>query len=314
MTGYSELAGEWEGAVRGMLAGSPRPELGVGRLWVLGEGMDSVAVGVVNGAGEYVVRLPKGADGAESIAREARLLPELGARVRVPIPRFLFTAANPLGPGECCVYPAVPGESLSAREWRERGLFTAGVAGAVAEFLTAVHAFPVERARELGVQDRDMRVEYADDLELVRAQVVPLLPVRCGKRLVELWEEYLTTDGNFEYAPTLLHADVSVDHLLVSDGRLSGVIDFGDVEIGDPDYDLSYLWAEAGPEFVARVQDGAGLPVDERLVAKLNFWACAENALDVLHALENEMSEFRETALHRLREALETFGDQTGSL
>jgi len=43
----------------------------------------------------------------------------------------------------------------------------------------------------------------------------------------------------------LTHSDVTLDHLLLapSGDRLAGIIDFGDVELGDPAYDFAYLWS-----------------------------------------------------------------------
>ncbi|WP_269811970.1 phosphotransferase family protein [Nocardia acididurans] len=282
---------------------------------VLGAGMDSVALLVEGGGGEFVVRLPKGRDGAEGVAREARVLPELGERVSLPIPRFAFLAGNPLGPGECCVYAAVPGESLGADEWRERGMLADdAVAGAVGRFIDEVQGFPVGRAMELGVPVRDMRGEFAEDLESVRAQVVPLLSERVGRALVERWEGYLAEAGNFGYTPTVMHGDVSLDHLLVTGNRVSGVIDFGDLQIGDPDFDLCYLFMGAGAEFVGRVQDRRGRAFDERLRRKLVFWACADSAIDALHGIEHGMVEFTEWSVRRIGVALQEFGGQAGVL
>ncbi|MFC9996052.1 phosphotransferase family protein [Nocardia sp. NPDC127526] len=311
MTAHSEIVGDWAERVAGMLAGSPRPKLASGRVRMLGEGMESVAVLVTVGAEDFVVRMPKGVDGAEGIAQEARLLPELAGRVSLEIPRFAFLAENPIGPGECCIYPAVPGESVGEAEWRARGLLEKKeTARAIAGFMAEVHAFPVERARELEVEERDMRAEYAEDLELIRAQVVPLLPAAEGRELLARWEGYLAEDANFAYPPTLIHADISVDHLLLTGDRISGVIDFGDAQIGDPDYDLCYLWPEAGAEFVRRVQECRGLELDGRLAAKLNFWAATDSAIDVLHAIEHDMPEFRDVSVRRVCEALARFGGQ----
>ncbi|WP_169814731.1 phosphotransferase family protein [Nocardia crassostreae] len=311
MTAHSELAGDWAEKVGGMLAGSVRPELARGTVRVLGEGMESVAVLVTSEEGEFVVRMPKGVDGAEGIAQEARLLPELGERVSVVIPRFAFLAANPIGPGECCVYPAVPGDSVGEDVWRARGLLERGeTARVIAGFIGEVQGFPVERARELGVLERDMRAEYGEDLERIRAEVIPLLPRAEGRELLARWEGYLGEDENFAYAPTLIHADISLDHVLLSGDRISGVIDFGDAQIGDPDYDLCYLWPEAGAEFVRRVRECRGLELDARLAAKLDFWASSDSAIDVLHAIDHAMPEFRDVSVRRVCEALARFGGQ----
>ncbi|WP_147286997.1 phosphotransferase family protein [Nocardia otitidiscaviarum] len=316
MSASIELPGDWDGRVRGALAGAGElgVELAAGEIAVLGAGMESVAMIVAVGERRYVMRLPKGEWGAEGMVREARLLPELGPRVGLPIPRFAFTAPNPLGPGEFCVYPVVPGEVVLPEEWHRRGLLGAGTARQVAEFLEQVHAFPVERAVELGVEVADFRADFSETLDMLEDEVVPLLDAQRGRRLVAVYERYLGDAENFAYRPTLIHGDVSLDHLLIEGDRISGVIDFGDTQVGDPDYDLCYLWAEAGADFVRQVQQGRGRELDASLVRKLEFWTCADPADDILHGIENDMPDLREQSLGRLVRALDGLTDQAGVL
>ncbi|WP_169807940.1 phosphotransferase [Actinomadura hibisca] len=297
-----DLPDDWDDRVRTVLA-TVSPDLVDARLSPLGAGLDSVALLAETPSGAYVLRLPKEEDGAEGIEREARLLPELSLDLAVP--RFAFTAPNPLGPGRFCCYPVVPGESLTPDEWAARGLLEADAPPRqIAAAVEAIHAFPVERARALGVLDRDLRADYADGLAETRAEVAPLLPPDEASALLTAWADYLADDANFTYEPTFTHADLSLDHLLVTGDRISGLIDFGDIEIGDPDYDLCYLWAEAGPAFVRRVQKHRGRALTPRQEAKLRFWALAELALDVAHGIENDLPTLRDDSLAELRALL----------
>ena len=52
----------------------------------------------------------------------------------------------------------------------------------------------------------------------------------------QLYDEYLGDPGNFDYEPTVIHADLSPEHILYDPvtQAVAGVIDFGDIEIGDP--------------------------------------------------------------------------------
>jgi aminoglycoside 2''-phosphotransferase len=111
-------------------------------------------------------------------------------------------------------------------------------------------------------------------------------------------------DADFAYVPTLTHSDVALDHLLITGSKISGIIDFGDVAISDPDYDLSFLWAEAGSAFVQRVQQFRGEPLHRRLTSKLQFWALADPANDVLHAIENDMPEFQDRSMRLLHDRI----------
>jgi aminoglycoside phosphotransferase (APT) family kinase protein len=50
--------------------------------------------------------------------------------------------------------------------------------------------------------------------------------------ILRAWEEAMST--TWDRDPVWLHGDVAVGNLLVRDGRLSGVIDFGSSGVGDP--------------------------------------------------------------------------------
>ncbi len=56
----------------------------------------------------------------------------------------------------------------------------------------------------------------------------------------ELWEAALATA--WEGSPVWIQGDVGAGNLLVQQGRLSAVIDFGNCGIGDPACDLSIVW------------------------------------------------------------------------
>ncbi|WP_433330895.1 phosphotransferase family protein [Spirillospora sp. CA-294931] len=299
-----DLPPGWERVVREALA-AVRPDLASGPLRPLGAGFTSIAL-LLDGPDAYVLRFPKNQDGADGAEREARLLPELAARLDVPIPRFAFTAPNPFGPGDFHAYPLVPGDSLSEDEWRERGLLDEpDPPRQIAEMLDAVHSFPMDRAKELGVEEWDLRATFTEQLAPLHAEVLPLLSPSAAKALLTAWEGYVGDDANFDYEPTLIHADISLDHLLVTGTRITGLIDFGDVTISDPDYEFCYLWPEAGRDFVTRVQRHRGLALTPRLEAKLRFWTLADPATDLLHAREHDLPDLHAETLVYLRDLLD---------
>lgn len=48
--------------------------------------------------------------------------------------------------------------------------------------------------------------------------------------------------ATWDHPPVWLHGDVSAGNLLVQEGRLSAIIDFGMLAVGDPACDLSVTW------------------------------------------------------------------------
>lgn len=74
-----------------------------------------------------------------------------------------------------------------------------------------------------------------------------------------------------------LHGDLHPLNLLTHDGRLSAVVDFGDLGAGDRATDLSCAWlvlpASARPAL--RAAAGARAPVDDATWARARAWALA---------------------------------------
>jgi aminoglycoside 2''-phosphotransferase len=104
------------------------------------------------------------------------------------------------------------------------------------------------------------------------------------------------------YQPALLHADLAPEHIPYSSqaGRISGVIDWGDASIGDPDDALSYLYRAAGARFVEAVVDHGPDRDRERLKRKLRFFAGHDTNAMVLARLERGNTPLVTAGLARL--------------
>ncbi|GAA3289994.1 phosphotransferase [Streptomyces cinereospinus] len=61
-----------------------------------------------------------------------------------------------------------------------------------------------------------------------------------GARAAEVWQAAL--DAEWRGTPVWFHGDVGGNNLLVADGELSAVIDFGTSGVGDPACDLVIAW------------------------------------------------------------------------
>lgn len=297
----------WEPLVRAAVAGELGHDIA---LEVLGSGLDCWAVLADD---DIVLRIPQHGDGARSVDRQVGLLAALADRVPVTIPFPLFTTPNPLGPGSIGASRFVAGEVADEDEWHRRGLLDDTNAAMIARIIEAIASFPVDRAVDLGVPVDDERSDLADELGRLRRHAPGRLSPDEVRDLLARWERYVADDAFFVNPPGLVHADLSLDHLLIADGEIVGLIDFGDVNVTDPDLELAYLWAEAGPEFVARVQRHRGRTVDARLAAKLDFAQLRSEAGDILWAVEHGMADLLAEATGWVRATLRRLADQDGT-
>lgn len=232
----------------------------------LAEGWDSL---VCLANQRYIFRFPKRPGVAERLVLETRLLPELAANLPVSIPNFQFIAqpSSLNFPYLFVGYKSLPG--LTQPDWPDEVSGASWWKAHLGDFLTALHSFPPERARQLGVKvkefpgtagpDTTWREGLEDFYRLAREQVAVLLSEDAQDEVAIYFEDFLDDDQHFDFEPVLLHGDLSEDHLLVDPARqrLTGVIDFGDVCLGDPAFDvpldvLPYYQGPTGPNFEQR--------------------------------------------------------------
>jgi aminoglycoside phosphotransferase (APT) family kinase protein len=161
--------------------------------------------------------------------REIALLPELAGRLPVAVPHFELVARN----GVVCVgYRKLAGVPASANIGERAG-------EDLGRFLSALHRFPVERARALGVSYFDpatWRERFGDLCEDFRRRVFPLLCSDERKRA----EAVFGRVPELDFVPVLLHADLGPEHVLCRNGRVVGVIDWSDARVGDAALDLAW--------------------------------------------------------------------------
>jgi aminoglycoside phosphotransferase (APT) family kinase protein len=85
-----------------------------------------------------------------------------------------------------------------------------------------------------------------------------------------VWRDALDAPA-WEQPPVWLHGDLLPSNLLTTDGRLSAVIDFGMLGVGDPACDLLPVWAIFEGE--AREDFRAALGLDDTTWQRGRGWA-----------------------------------------
>ena len=117
----------------------------------------------------------------------------------------------------------------------------------------------------------------------INEHVHPSLSVFLQEKIDIAFNSYLNNLNNFDYKPSLLHNDLSGNHILinVNDKQVEGIIDFGDMAIGDPDYDLTLLFAEFGENFINKLLQFYNRPNSSTLIEKLKFFNLANVLLRI---------------------------------
>lgn len=192
------------------------------------------------------VRLPRYAHWAGQVDREHRWLPRLAPQLPLPVSEPLAKGA----PGEGYPYP------WSVYRWLDGTTATPeavvdpiGAAHDLAGFLTALQAAdatggpgPEQSNAFRGVPLGDRRDSIAAEAR-VRSRIEALRNTGLvdADAVTEVWEAALAAPA-WHKPPVWIHGDLDAGNMLMNDGRLSAVIDFGTLAVADPAVDLVPAW------------------------------------------------------------------------
>jgi aminoglycoside phosphotransferase (APT) family kinase protein len=216
--------------------------------------------------GRYmIVRMPSAERYAAQVEKEHRWLPRLAPHLPLPIPVPLAMGAPAEGYlWPWSIYGWIEGETARIDRIADLGEF----AGAVAGFLNTLHSIDTAggpppgphnffRGGSLSVYDAETRRALAEldgkiDTEAAAA----------------VWESALA--ATWRDSLVWVHGDIAWGNLLLDNGRLSAVIDFGCSAVGDPACDLAIAWTLFSGE--SRDAFRKALPLDEATWARGRGW------------------------------------------
>ncbi|GII63924.1 aminoglycoside phosphotransferase [Sphaerisporangium krabiense] len=215
---------------------------------------------------ELSVRLPRHAGAIRQAEKEAEWLPRLAPHLPLAIP-------VPVAVGEPAFGYPWP---WAVSRWLEGEAATVEALGAssraaveLAEFLIALQRFDTPAA---GTRDELTAPPLADRDRATRAAIAAVGGVFDTAAMTALWDAALGARG-WDRPPVWFHGDFHTGNLLTVGGRLSAVIDFGELGVGDPACDLTIAFTlmSAGSRAAFR----AALGVDEATWLRGRGWALA---------------------------------------
>jgi aminoglycoside phosphotransferase (APT) family kinase protein len=183
------------------------------------------------------VRLPSAEAYASKVEIEQYWLPKLSPHLPLPIPVPIAMGEPGEGyPWKWSIYRWIEGQTAAAEHIKDLTQFAIDLA----TFLKALQHCDTTGAPMGGPHNfyRGEEIAIYDD------QTRQAINILTGKidvvAVTAMWDQVLLT--KWQFSPVWIHGDVAVGNLLVRDGRLSAVIDFGGMGIGDPACDLIMAW------------------------------------------------------------------------
>jgi aminoglycoside phosphotransferase (APT) family kinase protein len=212
---------------------------------------------------DKVVRLPTRPRTSLTLEKERRWLPRLGPFLPLAVPEPLRAGEPGEGyPFAWSIYRWLPGTSAIEAPIADLRRAAVDLAG----FITALHRIDTTGGPPPGEHNFGRGEPLANRDEAVRA-------VLRDRDLVALWEEALAAPG-WDQPPVWIHGDLDARNLLVEGGRITAVIDFGSLGVGDPACEVMVAWKLFRGE--SRDLFRRELAVDEATWARARGWALSQ--------------------------------------
>ncbi|MGZ0147575.1 aminoglycoside phosphotransferase family protein [Kribbella sp. WER1] len=213
---------------------------------------------------ELTARLPTAAAYVAAVAKEHTWLPRLAPELPVEIPEPVALGEPGFGyPHPWAIRRWISGETVTTVDDHDE------FARSVADFVLALQNVDATGGPLAGAHSfyRGASLEHYHD------ETVDALAVLKGRidtdRCREIWDAALAAP--WDGPPVWFHGDIASGNLLVRDGRLSAVIDFGTSGVGDPACDLVIAYTFFSGSSRATFREAVAQ--DDEMWARARGWA-----------------------------------------
>jgi aminoglycoside phosphotransferase (APT) family kinase protein len=267
-----------EALVRNLLR-QQHPDLANLPLTLVANGWDNA---ILRLGSDLTVRLPRREVAAVLVENEQRWMPEVASRVSVAVPQPVrFGVPSDLFPWHWTVARWFAGELASNTPPADLHDVAFALAGFVRELHTPAPTdapFNPVRGIPLAVRAEAIETRLASGL------------MSDTDALATLWQKALSARV-WTGGPVWLHGDLHAANILVRDGELAAVLDFGDICSGDPATDLATAWLTFDADGRARFR--AALDYDDATWMRAAGWAILLGTAFVTNSSDNP-------AMHRI--------------
>jgi aminoglycoside 2''-phosphotransferase len=242
------------------------PDLSIHSYMQNEEGWDNITV-IIND--ELLFRFPRKLEYANRIPLEKELCTILSHSLQeIEIPKYHLLYKNNCNTVPfCSYYPLIHGEPLTTElvaklEKKELEV----IITQLATFLATLHSIPLKRVETLGFPIEKTLIYWKELQTKLNQYLTNNLTSLQKSALNRLFENFFAHIAKSTFQNTIIHADFTHHHILFNtqNNTISGVIDFGDAQIGDPAFDFAGLYYDFGHEFTTSVYEQYSAVISHR--------------------------------------------------
>ena len=233
---------------------------------------------------DMAVRLPRHPRAARMMVKEQHWLPRIAPHLPLAIPVPLAQGvATDIYPFRWSVCPWLEGDNPTPDAMSD----PCGMAHDLVGFILALRRIDTDGAPSPGVHNFWRGVPLAMRDRHTREAIEQAKTVFDAGTVTAAWEADLQTPP-WQGSPVWIHGDLSAGNLLVREDRLSAVIDFGGLGVGDPACDLVVAWGLFAGRVRTAFRDALG--VDAATWRRGRGWALSTAIIGVAYYQDSNAS------------------------
>ena len=228
------------------------------------------------------LRLPSAQRYTSQVDKEHKWLPQLAPRLPLSIPVTIAMGQPAKGyPWHWSVYQWLKGENATVGPIEDLNQFAAKLA----HFLVAMQQIKLADGPLPG-QHNFFRGGPLTTYDVETRSAIASLQGKIDTDAANaVWESALAS--TWQKPPVWLHGDIHATNLLVHQGRLNAVIDFGCLGVGDPACDYAIAWTFFSGE--SRETFHSVLSVDNSTWARSRGWALWKSLITLVKSVDTDL-------------------------
>lgn len=243
------------------------------------DGWDNTVIEV---NGELIYRFTRRKETQLQHVKELELLHVLNQRLTLSVPDPIYHRITG-EPTYYMAYKRIPGEPLT-RQAAEQ-LDQTYLLETITSFLSELQDTPYTLFKHVPTYPKEnWRAQYRTLYETIQDKIIPRFDTDTADSIHDAFKQPLNKPDYFDFIPTLIHRDLTSDHILHKGDKITGVIDWGDACFGDPAFDLTGFLMGYNPALVKEIT--AELEVPDHCLDRVRFYAKVSAFYGCLYGLE----------------------------
>ncbi|MFP7299243.1 phosphotransferase family protein [Neobacillus niacini] len=250
---------------------------------------------------KVVFRFPKYEKGIASLKKETQILEAIKNKISLPIPNPIYQSFEKWEVGKVFVgYELIKGSPL----WKESFANIKSekvlnrLASQLVTFLFEIHSIS---KKTLLLEETNPREEMVNLYQRIQDKLYPLMREDAQRQTSYSFEAYLNSETLRSLKTSLVHGDFGATNILwdTTTNNITGIIDFGGSNIGDPAYDFAGILSSYGEEFFNMCLNL--YPNGTEIADRVRFYRSTFALQEALHGVENDDAEAFENGIKEYR-------------